>query len=377
MSSRNGTVPPPTETYDTPPAGDPEGDTMDYGLQDPDVASVPPRGGEWKTRKAPKPERAEAPSEKKGEPKAKLTATEKLWRVAVVALAAVIIAPTALSGAHLIKWAGEPIHGLDLDTWLVWLPLLALDGTAIVGITMVTIAALRGEHGGAFHLVSWSIALISAGINYGFGTSTTAEWDEWFFPVMSLTGPALLEITLAFARRWKRIDEGLRFQGVKIGDFGKRWLPSVATRETWAAWKLAQREGITDVDEAIARVREVTLLRTMTGVDALRLAFERVGSRDAFDARLWLLGRGITVKEADVKLALDPRDVVDVVASGQPEGLTAPEVAAAWIGKDASAADIERVRRELDGLVTDGRMVADGKGSRGKAVRYRLAGAGA
>ncbi|OHV31702.1 hypothetical protein BBK14_33840, partial [Parafrankia soli] len=329
----------------------------------------PERDG--KAEKVKKPKRAGGEIETKP-----MSAVEKLWRVAAIALTAVIVAPTALSGAHLIKWAGEDVAGLDLPSWLVWLPLVALDGTAIVGITMVTIAALRGEHGGAFHLVSWSIALISAGINYGYGTSTPAEWDEWFFPVMSLTGPALLEITLAFARRWKRIDEGLRFQGVKVGDFGKRWM--VAISETWGAWKIAQREGIRNVDDAIARMREVTLLRSMTGDEALRLAFTRIGSRDVFDAKLWLLGRGIRVTSKDVTLALKPRDIVDVVA-GAEEGATAPEIAKAWLGEAPNAADIERVRRELDAAVAEGRVIrdGDGKGRGGKGVRYRIVGAAA
>ncbi|MEX5634933.1 hypothetical protein [Parafrankia sp. FMc2] len=367
MNSANGVPVPPAHL--TVEADAPQG-AVDY-----ESATDVPRPR--RARKAA-PQAAAAPEAPKGKNNKGLSTTEKLWRVAAIALAAVIVAPTALSGAHLIKWAGEPIDGLNLPVWLVWLPLLALDGTAVVGIAMVTIAALRGEHGGAFHFVSWSIALISAGINYGYGTSTAATWDEYFFPVMSLTGPTLLEITLAFARRWKRIDAGLIFEGVKLKDLGKRVRPGVAMRETLGAWRVSQREGITDPREAITAYREVTLLRTMSGVEALRLAFARTDSRDVFAARLWLLGRGIKVTGEDVKLALAPRDVLDVVAGAEAaEGITAPEVAAAWIGKDAGPADIERVRRELDGLAAEGRIVAEGKGARGKAVRYRIAGAGA
>ncbi len=298
--------------------------------------------------------------------------TLKLWRVVAYGLAAVIAVPTVMSGIHLIQWAGDDVNGLGLPTALTPLPIVTLDGTTVVCIAMVTMAALRREHGGAFQIMAWVMSLISFGVNLKYGLETKPKGDEYYYPAMSITGPVIMEFTLAFLRRWLAIDAGLRFQGVAWKDFGKRLRPRVARRETKAAWRISQREGITDPWQAIRAAREERLLRGMTGPDALRIAFSRIGNRDAFEARLWLLGRGIEVTEQDAEEALRPRDLVEFVVAAE-DGVTAAEVAQ-WKYGRAEADDVERARRLLDELVGE-QLTRDstGKGGRGKATRYRIA----
>jgi hypothetical protein len=299
--------------------------------------------------------------------------TVRLWRIVAYCLAVVIIVPTVMSGIHLVSWAHDKKNGLDLPYALSGLPIVTLDGTTIVCIVMVTMAALRREHGGAFHVMSWVMAFVGFAINLRYGLETPQKGDEYYYPAMNLTGPVILEFTLAFLRRWLSIDAGLRFQGVAMHDFGKRLRPGVARRETKAAWKVSQREGITDPWKAIRAAREERLLRGMTGVDALRIAFERIDSRNAFEARLWLLGRGIEVTEQDVKLALEPRDLAEFVAATE-DGATATEAATFLFGQ-AERDDVERARRELDELVAAKTLARDGDGRRGagKSTRYRVA----
>jgi len=299
--------------------------------------------------------------------------TVRLWRIVAYCLAAVITVPTVMSGIHLVSWAHDKTNGLDLRYALAGLPIVTLDGTTIVCIAMVTMAALRREHGGAFHVMSWVMSLISFAVNLRYGLETPQKGDEYYYPVMSITGPVILEFTLAFLRRWLSIDAGLRFQGVAMHDFGKRMRPGVARRETKAAWKVSQREGITDPWQAIQAAREIRLLRGMTGIDALRIAFERIDSRNAFEARLWLLGRGIEVTEQDVKRALQPRDLAEFVAATE-DGVTAAEAAGFLFGQ-AERDDVERARRELDELVAAKTLARDGDGRRGagKSTRYRVA----
>lgn len=296
-----------------------------------------------------------------------------LGKVVGVALTAVITAPLALSSYHILEWAREDVTGLGLPDWLAWVVILALDATAVVCVGMVTIAALRGEKAGGHHLMTWLVAGASALANLVYGWSTPAMYDEWAFPGFSLLGPLLLDLTLALLRRWHRIDNGLRQKAAKVLDFGiTRWMPWVATGETFAAWQVAQREGIERPEEAIARVREMRQLSWMPAADALRYAFSALGSRDPYAARTWLAARGVRVTQDDVDVALTPRDVVEMVLAA-PDGMTAAEVARRRFGS-VEQNDVERARRLLDAFVPH-QLTRDGspRGGRGKAVRYRSA----
>ncbi len=218
-----------------------------------------------------------------------------LAAVIALALTVVIVAPIALSSQDLVRWSADPA-GLGLSPGWAWLAFVALDAAAAVCVGMVTFAAWRGEAGGAFHILTWMFALGSATANYRHGLSTAAKDDEYFFPAMSLTGPLLLDVTLARIRRWVRLEA--RTQLAPRPKFGPRWLPGVAFRETLAAWRTSIREGISRPDEAVAHVREVRALAGLSPADALHLAYQALGHTDPYTARTWLLARGVNIDQA-------------------------------------------------------------------------------
>lgn len=208
-----------------------------------------------------------------------------------------------LSSVHLFEWAKEPINGLGLVVGLAWVPIMALDATSLTCVSMVTYAAWRGEHAGAFHLLTWAVAGVSAWANYVYGITTPSRFDQLFFPIMSISGPLILDITLFFVRRWYRIDTRMRYKSVKITDFGSRWMPTVAFNETLEAWRVGKREGIDRAEDAVARVREIRRLSTLSGPDAVRFAWAALGTHDVYAACSWLSARGRDVAQADVDAA--------------------------------------------------------------------------
>jgi hypothetical protein len=171
-----------------------------------------------------------------------------------VLLAAVVIAPIALSSQDLVAWAGSP-DGLGLDRPWDVLTFVALDAAAAVCVGMVVYAAWRGEPAGAFGLLVWAFAATSAWANYRHGTRPGAPADAWwFFPAMSLAGPALLEVTMRRVRRWVQTAAG-RYERPLPHFRLARWL--IALPETWRAWRLAVTEGYWRPEDAIAAARAV------------------------------------------------------------------------------------------------------------------------
>ncbi len=174
-----------------------------------------------------------------------------------VALAAVIIAPIALSSGDLVAWARSP-QGLGLD--------------------------------GAWPLVVFP-----------------ATDDAVFFAAMSLAGPVLLHATVHRVRRWARTIVGEYVPA--RAHFGLRWLPGVAFRETLAAWKASVRVGIGRPAEAVAYVRERRLLASLEPDEAVRYALGSLGAlgtgtltpvwepsgAGVHAVRVWLTDRGLVV----------------------------------------------------------------------------------
>jgi hypothetical protein len=220
--------------------------------------------------------------------------------VIALALSTVIISPIALSSQDLVRWASDPT-GLGLGGAWAWLVFIALDSAAAVCIGMVTFAAWKGEPGGAFHALTWLFALGSAAANYRHGITTPARDDQYFFPAMSIAGPALLDVTLARIRRWVRVGNGTQI--VARPRFGLRWLPGVGFRETLAAWRAALREDIARPADAIAHVREVRALAGLAPADALRFAWQALGHTDPYVAWQWLVARDVTIDQATVNEA--------------------------------------------------------------------------
>ena len=234
-----------------------------------------------------------------------------------VALGIVIVAPIALSSQDLVRWASDP-EGLGLPGPWAWLAFVALDAAAAVCVAMVTVAAWRGESGGAFHAMTWLFAVGSAVANHRHGATTPARDDEYFFPAMSIAGPLLLDVTLARIRRWARIEA--RTQMTARPRFGLRWLPGVGFRETLRAWQASLREDIARPADAIAHVREVDALAGLDPADALRFAWQALGHTDPYVAWQWLVARGVTIDQATILTATRAVSTDRVPSSGAPAG---------------------------------------------------------
>jgi hypothetical protein len=174
-----------------------------------------------------------------------------------VLLAVVICTPIALSSQDLIDWAAAPT-GLGLPhPWPV-LVFGALDAAAGVCVLLTVYCAWRGEPAGVFGLLVWCFAFGSAFANYRHSTTPGAARDAaWFFPLMSVAGPALLEAVLGRFRRWFQRDTGRR--GRRLPAFGwRRWTPGLgALRDTYGAYRTALLLGIDTVDAAIAAYHQL------------------------------------------------------------------------------------------------------------------------
>jgi hypothetical protein len=192
-------------------------------------------------------------------------------------LTIVIVTPIALSSQDLIAWAAAPT-GLGLPQPWPWCVFTALDAAAGVCVLLSVYCAWRGEPAGIFGILVWCFAAGSAFANWRHSSVPSAPPDAiWFYPTMSLTGPALLETVLGRLRRWIQRQTGRR--GQSVPSFGwRRWIPGIgALRDTYGAWRTALLLGITAVDDAITTyhrlcpdgsLRVATALRQLHAQDA-------------------------------------------------------------------------------------------------------------
>lgn len=245
------------------------------------------------------------------------TAARALAIAVGVALTFVIVAPIVLSSQHLIDWAHSD-HGLGLSMKSAWLAFLALDMAAAACIGMTTYCAMRGESAGAYGVLVWAFAFGSAYSNHSGASAEAATHHRaldgvWFFPAMSLTGPLLLEVTLARVRRWARIAKEEQMSARP--KFGVRWLPGIAFRETLRAWTAARREGITKAPDAVAFVREAAALAEMNDADAVAYAKSALRTDDAYKLRRWLTKRGRTVAQTALTPVTFTRPIVPAWAA--------------------------------------------------------------
>ena len=177
--------------------------------------------------------------------------------IVAIGLAVVICTPIALSSQDLIDWAAAPT-GLHLPRpWPVGV-FIALDAAAGVCVLLTVYCTWRGEPPGVFGALVWCFALGSAFANWRHATAPGAAPDAvWFFPAMSVAGPALLEAVLGRFRRWIQRDTGRRARPTPT--FGwRRWTPGLgATRDTYGAYRTALLLGIDTVDAAITAYHQL------------------------------------------------------------------------------------------------------------------------
>src|SRR6266508_4631409 len=245
--------------------------------------------------------------------------------VIALALAAVIVAPIALSSGDLVAWAASP-QGLGLGGAWPLVVFVALDAAAAVCVGFVLFSAWRGEGAGAFGLLVWLFAAGSALANYQHGRRTPAPDDAVFFAAMSIAGPVLLHVTLHRVRRWVRIADG-DYRPARA-HFGLRWLPGVAFVETLAAWKTSVRAGISRPELAVAQVRQRRLLTSLAEPERIRFAVGALGGTPGVhELRVWLADRGQLVATDALERTLGTH-AATLTRTDQPpaalDGLDAP-----------------------------------------------------
>lgn len=222
-----------------------------------------------------------------------------------VALAIVVVAPTALSAQDLYAWAADR-RGLNLgDNWALLVP-VALDLAAVACIGMTIVSAWKRERAGIFGLLVWVFAGVSAYAQYGYGSAERAAGRAqdayWAMPTLALLGPLLLHAALNRIRRWARKDAGEQHSGA--AGFGIRWMPCVAFWETCQAWAVSRREGIDQASDAIAFVRDRKNVKKLPPSEAVLYAFGALGAVDQHRARVWLSDHGVLVDKAAIDSAV-------------------------------------------------------------------------
>jgi len=156
-----------------------------------------------------------------------------------------------------MKWAADST-GLGLSGQWPWVVFYALDATALVCVLLSLYATWRTESGIIFRVLVWTIAGLSAFANYRYGLRPGSPNDAfWFFPVMSLSAPLLLEVVLHKVRYWVKQAEGRTAS--PMPSFGvARWIPGVgAFKETYCSWRVARLKSISQPMAAINEYRRL------------------------------------------------------------------------------------------------------------------------
>lgn len=211
-------------------------------------------------------------------------ATAVLLTIVAILLAVVIAAPIALSSGDLVRWAASPT-GLGLTGQWPLLVFIALDAAAFACVLLAIYCAFQGRSAGVFGILVWVFAGFSGLANYRHGSAPGAPADAfWFFPVMSVLGPGLLEAVMHFIRKMVRTNDGS--QSGDLPKFGIiRWLPIIgAPKDTFGARRTAQILGIHKVDDAVATYHALCpdgSLKVVKAIRARDVAAAKVAERAA------------------------------------------------------------------------------------------------
>jgi hypothetical protein len=197
-----------------------------------------------------------------------------LLGLVALAVAAILLAPVALSSRDLLDWAAAP-SGLGLPgTWPV-LVILSLDAAAIACVLMSVLCTWRGEKPGIFGFLVWMFAITSAFANWRHGLAPAAPPDRfWFIPLMSMTGPGVLEVVLHRTREWLAHDQttahatgqatGPITAAIPAGQLGtgaswQRWIPGLGSfTDTLGAYRTRLlTPGIGSFTDAVTAYRQL------------------------------------------------------------------------------------------------------------------------
>lgn len=236
-------------------------------------------------------------------PEQKAERQERRVKVTGYALLMVVVGIAAA-----MSWNGLVGFGTDVlhmkEPWAYGVP-VSLDVAAMLCGFLSLRAVIAHDSAAGPRLLTFFLVVGSAGANYFhasnedggstaaalyFGAMSVLSW--WLFDVV------LKQIRRTMLRRIGAVERPLaRFRTV-------RWLRY--PRETFAAWSLSVRYGITRPEDALARVwkaQQVKEVEELDGLpagiskaDAVRLALTAVGSVEEVPAALeWLEERGMTV----------------------------------------------------------------------------------
>jgi len=149
--------------------------------------------------------------------------------------------------------------GLALSGWWPWVVFYALDATALISVLICVYSAWNGQRAGTFQITVWAIAILSAYAQHKHGQriSDTAPDAAWFFPLMALLSPFMLELVLARLRAIQRHRAGQTAKQMPTFGFW-RWIPGVGSlTETYGAWRCARLLNLSHYDQAVQAYRQL------------------------------------------------------------------------------------------------------------------------
>lgn len=248
----------------------------------------------------------------------------------------VISTPFIVSFQSLREWA---IASLGIHPEWAWTIPLALDMTGVTFMLLTSHAVVRGDSGGASRFLVWVMVAASAGANARHGSDISTD-ATITFAAMPVIGGLLLEVFWKRLRRSALVTIDAVERPIAHYRFA-RW--AVAPRETFRAWKVSVREGITSPHRALAvsrqldgdetaevaaaharRMTEIDELSKMSKTAALEAAFVALDEINVPAAMTWLAQRDITVSPTHAhKVARD------VAARPAVEGAEVRQLAAA------------------------------------------------
>lgn len=227
--------------------------------------------------------------------------TNVVAAVAFAGFAAVLLAIEALAVHGQLDFGR---HVLGLDGAYVYVVPVALEGGTLVSATLALWATLTGDPTGMHRFWTYIFLGGAAAANWIGALAADRGWIAAAY--LAATCVAALRMWHAILHRIRRAE--LRKTGAVEAPLPRfralRWL--IAPAETFAAWRLAVREGVVSPDDALRLVRDeltVTPPTTSGGVDLDELPSKRakiehaaglLNTYDVAPVRGWLSERGVT-----------------------------------------------------------------------------------
>lgn len=238
-----------------------------------------------------------------------------------ITIAGYVLLTVVVSCVALMSWTGLVGFGRDtlhMSAPLVWLVPISLDVAAMTCAFLSLRSTVAGDSATGPRLMVLAFVGASAVFNWVHAGRTGSTAAEVFYGGMSLAAAALFDVVLRqvrrhLLRRQHAIERPLpRFRAV-------RWLRY--PKQTYAAWSVAVRDGLTRPDEALAALATVgtppdapLALQGASKTDALLIAFGAVGGLDVPAALTWLARQGVTVDRSHAYAIARPLRPVEAPA---------------------------------------------------------------